>query len=114
MKTIWKFQLPVGDDTTVTMPQGSVVLDVKAACTGLLELWAIVHPDAPTEERTFNVRGTGHPLGEVGEYLATATVGQFVWHIFDAAVADLTSPPEGFRYLQRASDKEPRLVKVTR
>lgn len=87
MTTIWKFALSVGDDTTVTMPQGAVILDVKDAGPGLLSLWAIVDPDAPTEERLFHVRGTGHPLGEVGEHVATvatASSGLFVWHVFEA------------------------------
>lgn len=114
MKTVWKFELPVQDDVTVSMPQGAIVLDVQSAHAGMLTLWAIVHPDEPTEDRAFHVRGTGHPLGEVGQYVATVSDGPFVWHVFEAAVVDLDNPPEGYRYVQRMSDKEPRLVKETR
>ncbi len=83
--TIWKFPLPVGDEVGVVMPAGGRVLTV-AAQGDVMVLWAIVDPGAPFVERAFEVRGTGHPLGEVGEYVGTALlVSGLVFHVFEAS-----------------------------
>lgn len=84
--TIWKFSLPVTDDAVVPMPEGAHVLTV-ATQDAQPFLWAIVNPSAPTEMRRFAVRGTGHGVGEVGEYIGTFQMlgGDLVFHVFDAA-----------------------------
>lgn len=82
-KTIWKFEVPVEDDASVLMPRGAVVLDVKAKYSSALEVWAIVDPDEDREPRRFSIRGTGHPLGQVGKHLATVRSNALVWHVFE-------------------------------
>lgn len=85
MKTIWKFELPVHDETSVVMPRHSRVLDVQASPDPtVLWLWAEVDNTFATAPRAFSVRGTGHPLDGVGAYIATVPTGMFVWHIFEA------------------------------
>lgn len=84
--TIWKFPLPIGGSVRVAMPDGARVLAVAAP--GRTEqpcVWAIVHPDAELVDRVFEVRGTGHPLGEVGDYVGTFTLmqGSLVFHVFE-------------------------------
>jgi hypothetical protein len=89
--TIWKYQIDVDDTVTIDMPQGATVLHIApSSATGLL-LWATVNPDAPTETRTFHVRGTGHPLGNVGSHLGTVQAGPFVWHVFEGGVITPTA-----------------------
>lgn len=86
MSTIYKYALAITDDATVEMPRGAKVLAIESSLVPhALFLWAIVDPDAPLETRHFSVRGTGHPLGDVGKHLATIQAGPFVWHVFEPA-----------------------------
>lgn len=88
MKTIWKFEVPVEDEVSVEMPCHSEVLAVQEGeSPGVLWLWAIVDDTFTTRPRRFSIRGTGHPLGEVGPYIATVQTGPFVWHVFEEAAA---------------------------
>lgn len=85
MRAIWKFELPVTDEADVDMPYGAEILTVESASTYTLNVWAVVDPGAGTGPRRFSIRGTGHPLGEVGEFVGMATDGRFVWHVFVGA-----------------------------
>ena len=84
--TIWKFPLPIGDEVSVAMPEGAKVLTVAAVGEAPF-VWVLVDVSAPTVERRFAVRGTGHPLGDVGDYLGTFMLasGGLVFHVFEAA-----------------------------
>jgi hypothetical protein len=50
-------------------------------------LWAEVDPTAPTEPRTFEIFGTGHPIhedmGVERAYVGTCFIGSFVWHVYE-------------------------------
>jgi hypothetical protein len=66
------------------MPEGAHVLTVGMQ-VGEIIAWATVDPDAPREERTFLVRGTGHKLnGREGRYIGTVFPGSLVFHVFEA------------------------------
>lgn len=84
MKTIYKYPFSVTDEFSLTLPVGARVLCVQTQ-NDLPCLWAIVDPDAAKEERTFFVRGTGHPLGDVGRYIGTFQMrgGSLVFHVFE-------------------------------
>ena len=86
MKTIWKFEVPLTDDPVVKVPAGAVFLPTALFRPGDLVgwLWAIVDSEAPKVEVGLRIVGTGHPLTEVGNYIATAQSGPFVWHVFHA------------------------------
>ncbi len=86
MKRIFKYPFELGDDVTVWMPEGAKVVSVQVQREGVC-FWAIVEPQAPEVQRRFSVRGTGHELGDVGEFIGTVQThgGGFVWHIFEAA-----------------------------
>ncbi len=86
--TIWKFPLAVDDNAVCHMPEGARVLTV-AVQTGAPWLWAIVDRHAPLEKRRFAVRGTGHDLDAVGDYIGTFMLdgGSLVFHVFEAAAA---------------------------
>ena len=84
--TIWKFPLPVNGEVFVHMPEGAKVLTV-ASVNEAAFVWALVDASAPTVARRFVVRGTGHPLGDVGDYIGTFMLasGALVFHVFEAA-----------------------------
>jgi hypothetical protein len=86
MKTIWKYQIPVADTFHLMMPEGAQVLTVQMQ-GGVPTLWCVVEPDAPQEQRWFEMRGTGHLVGEVGDYIATIQLhgGALVFHVFNDA-----------------------------
>jgi hypothetical protein len=83
MTTVWKFPVSITDHTlVVSMPRAARVVEVGVQ-DGLLCMWAIVHSDAPTDARRFQVVGTGHQAPDGGKYVGTAHVPPFVWHLFE-------------------------------
>jgi hypothetical protein len=85
VRTIWKYEIPVADEFGVAMQQDAQILCVQVQ-HGHPCIWAIVDPEAPRVERRLAVRGTGHPLGDVGLYIGTFQVhsGSLVFHLFEA------------------------------
>lgn len=97
-ETVWRFQLPLADRTKLKMPAGAILLSVgpfrqPSGNDGYfgqnqpIDLWAVVDPTAPTEERTFFVVGTGHPMPkDAGTYVGTthSHSGALIWHVFEA------------------------------
>lgn len=89
--TVWKFAGVLNDDVPITMPAGAKVIAAEVQTNPfdtrpagrMLIMWAVVDPRMPTEQRVFHVRGTGHPLGDVGPHIATVHDGPFVWHVFE-------------------------------
>lgn len=80
-RTIWKFPLTLGQ-TVVMMPKHSVLVHI-AAQNGTVCVWAEVHTQFPEVVRRFVLIGTGHEPPIAGEYVGTAIVGEFVWHVFE-------------------------------
>lgn len=82
---IWKYQLEITDQNTISVPRHAILLKAETQnhkpC-----LWFMVIPDAPKEDITINILGTGHPFETttVGEYIGTALThnGTYVWHLF--------------------------------
>jgi hypothetical protein len=86
--TIWKFPLQATrqDKADVAMPIGAQI--VRLAVQGrVAALWAIVDPEQPTETRTFQVFGTGHPLPPGARYVGSYDAEPFVWHVVELARA---------------------------
>ena len=87
-KTIWKFELEVTDNQYVNMPYGAELLSVQTQGTTPC-LWALVDAKNPTEERHFEVFGTGHPvncdMGIERKYIGTFQLsgGATVFHLFE-------------------------------
>lgn len=82
---VWKWDLAVTDIQKLEMPVMAKLLCVQIQY-GTPRLWALINPDALTEERTIVTLGTGlrfdsHP----GEYVGTYQInnGLWVFHIFD-------------------------------
>ena len=83
MTTIWKFEIALKDGPQpVQMPRDAYILFVYAQF-GSIMLWAQVVPERAKETRTFSVHGTGHPINPDSEYVGTAMMPPFVWHVFE-------------------------------
>ena len=94
-KTIWKFELEIGDNQKLELPIGAEILTVHTQ-NEIPCLWALVDPDADQETRHFEVYGTGHPvrydsnrakpkLGIDRIYIGTFQLhnGILVFHVFE-------------------------------
>lgn len=81
---IYKYPLSLGI-TIVGMPEGAQILTAQMQ-NGFLQLWAMVQPDKPLEQRRFEVFGTGEPIELPAEspYVATVQDGPLVWHVFES------------------------------
>lgn len=95
-KTIYKYELPIVDQVVLVMPKGAIPLCVQAQGDDL-QLWAMVDPKAPMEERKFRIIGTGHPIPDSRDlvYIDTVQVrinsaygGVLVWHVFESRPRD--------------------------
>ena len=90
-KEIWKYTLPIQRDTELCVPPGAVLLHVvQAPSSGGIALWMMVNPDAMPVMRRFAVIGTGECFDDLIEeqYVGTAILGGFVWHVFDRGEAE--------------------------
>ncbi len=82
-KKIWKFPITTEDICSLAMPIGAEILDIGIQGKEL-KIWAIVDPDADTEDRSFSFYGTGLSIDTEGKkYLKTIQSGISVWHIFE-------------------------------
>jgi hypothetical protein len=85
MITIYKYTSHVNDKITFQVSKGAQFLSVQSQHE-LLAFWFIVDNTEPTEERSFVVYGTGHPVGiHTGKHVGTVQHmdGLLVWHIFE-------------------------------
>jgi len=87
-KTIWKFQLQVLDTQFIWIPKNAEILSVQNQNESLC-IWALVNPTEETEERCFEVFGTGHEVGcDMGvdrKFIGTFQMnkGSLVFHLFE-------------------------------
>ncbi len=88
VKSIFKFNLETTDSQTVLMPKGAEILTIQNQHEDA-ELWALVDPNAPLEERIIEIFGTGHTvhcdMGVERKYIATYQLsgGNYVFHAFE-------------------------------
>lgn len=73
------------DDFSLTMPEGPQFLTLQMQGTEP-HLWAIIDIKKKKKEYKFKLRGTGHDLGDVGNYIGTFQMlgGGLVFHMFEA------------------------------
>lgn len=90
MKTIWKYELDFAELTTITMPKNAEILTVQRdEKTSKPCIWVMVDTDNETEERVFQLFGTGyevkHYFGCTVKYIGTYQYqkGEFVGHVFE-------------------------------
>lgn len=99
MRTIWKFPLEftttqAGVRCEVDMPRGAAIVHFAFEYRGPLDqgpragvptVWAQVDDREPRERHTFEIFGTGHPLPDGAQHVATWDAEPFVWHLFDTS-----------------------------
>ena len=86
MRTIWKFDLTLADESHVEMPDNAKILHVdhQPPDLGTIQIWAEVETENPKNMRTLFVRGTGHELpSPVAKYIGTVLASPYTWHVFD-------------------------------
>ena len=84
---IYKYELSIESNQTLTMPRGSKILSIQLQQERLY-LWAIVNNQNDAKERRFTIVGTGHEFNLSGlRYISTVQQrgGALVWHIFEAS-----------------------------
>lgn len=82
MKTIWKYEVGLGQ-TTITIPVGSIIVSAGLdPATGGLAVWAEVESDSPTETLEITVAGTGKKRPR-GSFVGSVMQGPFMWHIYE-------------------------------
>ena len=90
---IWKFPVALEDSFSVSMPGGAKILALQLQ-RGRPQMWVLLNPEAPPEQRTFRIVGTGHRysarLFGTWQYLGTFQMqdGAFVWHVFEEPYAE--------------------------
>lgn len=88
-KVIWKFPIKVTDYVTVSMPVNAKILSFQETTVfnfSTLNVWALVDPEAPVEDRYFRMCGTGRTIkdSDCKTYVGTCvTKSGFVWHLFE-------------------------------
>lgn len=85
MKTVWKFEVFGPVRFTTVMPKGAEILSVQRQGEGV-QMWALVDPSQPAEERTFQSFGTGHDIdAEIIAHLGTVQFegGALIFHVFE-------------------------------
>lgn len=86
-KTVWKYKVHRATDQAVPMPAGAELLRVDFQ-DGMMQIWALVDPEAEIVGRRILILGTGHVVEwQDYTYVGTTFQGPFVWHVFDAGEA---------------------------
>lgn len=90
--TIWKYEIPFGDDAVVPMKEGAELLCVaeqeRPSGESVICGWALVWPGASDVNRHFRIAGTGHPLKNKDNLHYIGSVHNFcgtecVFHVFE-------------------------------
>lgn len=85
MEKIFKYPVEITDKQTVLMPKGAKILAVQVQ-HGNPCIWAMINPEAPTEEVSIRVHGTGHDFYDSSnlEYIGTFQIcgGNLAFHVF--------------------------------
>jgi len=82
MRKVYKYNLANGD-TELDLPLNAEILTAGPDPKGDLCIWCLVNPDAPTEKKTFVIKGTGQDIENNLWYIRTFKKGMFVWHVFE-------------------------------
>ena len=83
MRTIRKFDLEIDDSPQVKeMPRDAEILFIHPQ-DGLLMMWTLVVPERARVRRQFAVHETRHPIPQDREYVGSAVMPPFVWHVFE-------------------------------
>jgi hypothetical protein len=94
---VYRYPIDITDEQVLSMPEGAKILKVARREGGSVvlgvgahepvDMWALVDPAAPLQDRRLRIAGTGHSLSDVNSlsYLDTFQLanGQLVFHVFE-------------------------------
>ena len=85
MRTIWKFEIPVGSEISLSTPALLHPVRVEVLEPEVVTMWAEVVTDDEMMERRYIVTGTGHPVATSWRYIGTGALpgGVLVWHLWE-------------------------------
>ncbi len=91
MRTIFKYALAIQDEPQVIeLPKGAKIryVAIKDMHGTMICLWAEFAPmwdraEVEFEERMFYVIRTGNAIPEDTQYVGTAQIPSFVWHVYE-------------------------------
>lgn len=83
MTTIWKFPFPILGDFVLQMPADAEILFVDVQ-DGQPCMWAAVSNIGAQKDRRFCITGTGHPVPDGAQHVASFQQPPFVWHLWEA------------------------------
>lgn len=93
MKRIFKYQLPIFDGLfEIALPEKAIIRHLGQQTPKSLVMWCEIDDSVPTETRSFQVFGTGHPIAEARHfdeefaYIGTVcepAISPFVWHVYE-------------------------------
>lgn len=84
MNQVWKYELKSLTPNVLAIPRDAQFLALQLQ-NGAPMMWFSVNPDAPKQERIFNIVGTGHEVPETAKYFGTIQIreGAIVLHVFE-------------------------------
>lgn len=87
-QAVWKFEIKMEDKSFLNLPKSSEILTFHVdENSGKPCIWCLVYPENETEERIFELFGTGHEIhngmGVTRKYIGTCHETPFVWHLFE-------------------------------
>jgi hypothetical protein len=86
MKTIYKYQLQLGDQR-ILLPENAQVLSTGVQNNKIL-IWVLVDTDNTIVPRLISVVGTGWEVPDMfrRRFIGTLQIENFVWHVFEEIV----------------------------
>ena len=85
MMQIWKYEIAPGENQ-LDIPESAKLLSAQVQ-HGVVQLWALVDPDLPTEKCRIVTLGTGHPIPDDQNLRFIDTFqlegGSLVFHAFE-------------------------------
>lgn len=81
MRTIYKYEIPIMDKFTYSLPIDSEVVFV-AIQNNVPTMWIEHYTTAEYIEHTFYVEGTGHEIVPNAKHVGSFIQRQFVWHLY--------------------------------
>jgi len=84
MKTIYKYELALTDEQTISLPADAEILDIQQQGQDLCA-WVKLDTDMPERDRKITICGTGNPISDLTlAHIATVQIGAMVWHFFES------------------------------
>ncbi len=83
MKTIFKYQLALTDEQTISLPVDAKILSIQEQGEYIFA-WVSLDTDQPKWGRKIYIAGTGNSFDcESLRHITTLQMGDMVWHFFE-------------------------------